>query len=110
VPRTSLQKSQKQEKTTANRYGGSVNAGSGNGWVRKSDVRTADVLFEMKYTDAKSYSLKAADLKKAEDYALVDGREMAFGISFSGVEYMVLPEEYYHRLHAALHTEESSPS
>lgn len=100
--------SQKQERAVAKRYSGSVNAGSGNGWVRKSDVRSNHVLFEMKYTDAKSFSLKAADLEKAEKYALIDGREMVFGVSFSGIEYMLVPEEYYHRLHDALHTPEDN--
>jgi len=102
---TSLKKSQRQEKATAKRFGGSVNAGSGNGWVRKNDVRTDDISFEMKYTDAKSYSLKAADLRLAERHALLDGREMAFGISFSGErDYVVVPAEYFERLHDALHT------
>lgn len=103
---SSLKKSQRQERSTASRYGGSVNSGSGNGWLRKNDVRTDEVSLEMKYTDAKSYSLKVEDLKKAERYALIDGREMAFGISFSGLEFVVIPEEYYHRLYHSLHTKE----
>lgn len=106
---SSLKKSQRQERATARRFDGSVNAGSGNGWVRKSDVRSDDVLFEMKYTDAKSFSLKRDDLTKAEKYALIDGREMVFGISFSGKDdYVVIPHEYYERLHDALHTKEAS--
>lgn len=105
MTQSSLKKSQRQEKRTASRFGGSVNAGSGNGWVRKNDVRTEHVSFEMKYTDAKSYSLKKADLATAEKIALLDGREMVFGISFSGeADYVVVPQEYYERLHDALHT------
>lgn len=37
-------KSQKQEKRLANTLGGSVNAMSGAGWVRKADVRTDEYM------------------------------------------------------------------
>src|SRR6476620_4479996 len=56
--------SQRQERRQANKLGGSVNSGSGNGWIRKGDVRTDNELWELKITDAKSYSLKDAELQK----------------------------------------------
>lgn len=98
---TSLKKSQRQEKRLAARYDGLTSAGSGNGWVRKNDVRTADLSIEAKYTDKKSYSLKQDDLHKGEKYALVDGREFAFMVSFSGEEWVVIREADYKELRDA---------
>lgn len=91
----SLKRSQQQEKSTADRFGGRVTPGSGNGWMRKNDVRSDDVSFEMKYTDAKQFALKVADLTKAEEHAIRDGREMVFGISFSGERFVLITEDYY---------------
>lgn len=99
---SSLKKSQKQEQRLAKSYGGSTSAGSGNGWIRKNDVRTETLSFEAKYTDAKQFTLKQADLKKAEKYALIDGRESVFIISFSGEEWVVIREEAYKELHDAI--------
>ena len=95
---SSLKKSQRQERKGAAMHGGQVNSGSGNGTWRKNDVRTEDLSLEYKYTDAKSYSLKIADLLKAEKYALIDGREMIFGISFSGEDFILMRETYFHEL------------
>lgn len=93
--KTSLKKSQQQEKRLAGRYDGLTSAGSGNGWVRKNDVRSADLSIEAKYTDKKQFTLKQADLHKGETYALVDGREFAFVVSFSGEEWVVIREADY---------------
>ena len=90
-----LRESQKQEKRLAERYGGSTNSGSGNGWIRKGDVRTPEVLIEAKYTDAKQFTLKHVDLQLAERQALVDGRDAVFIISFGGTEWAVIREEEY---------------
>ena len=91
----SLKKSQKQEARLAKWYGGRVTPGSGNGWVHKNDVKTPSLSIEAKYTDAKSYSLKLADLIKAEKIALIDGRDSIFTISFSGEEFVILREADY---------------
>lgn len=89
--------SRKQERALARERGGFVNSGSGNGWVRKSDVRTEEELWEAKITSAKSFSLKDADLSKNKDYALVDGRIPLFLIQFlgSGNEWVVIDKEDY---------------
>jgi len=99
---TSLKKSQKQEQRLAKHYGGSVTPGSGNGWVHKNDVKTPTLSIEAKYTDAKSYSLKLADLIKAEKIALMDGRDIIFTVSFSGEEFVILREADYRDLHMQL--------
>ena len=98
----SLKKSQKQEARLAKAYGGKVTPGSGNGWVHKNDVKTPTLSIEAKYTDAKSYSLKLADLLKAEKIALIDGRDTIFTISFSGEEFVVLREADYWELQNTL--------
>ena len=84
--------SQKQERQAAERFGGRRTTGSGNGWVQKNDVRTPTHSMELKYTDKKSFSLKLADLLLAEQYAILDGREMLFGISMGGQVYWILPD------------------
>lgn len=87
--------SQRQEKALARLSGGSVNSGSGNGWVRKGDVRTEKELWELKITDKKSYALKDADLEKNSNQALVDGRIPIFLVEFktTGNEWVILSKD-----------------
>ena len=99
---TGQKRSQKQEAHLAKVYGGSVTPGSGNGWVYKNDVMTPTLSIEAKYTDAKSYSLKLADLLKAEKIALIDGRDSIFTVSFSGEEFVILREEDYRAMRMKL--------
>lgn len=103
VPRR-IKRSRQQESRGAQRLGGRVTSGSGNGWVTKNDVKTDDLSVEFKYTDKKSYSLKHSDLQKAERNALMDsGREFAFVVGF-GVsgriddEYVVITRGYFENL------------
>ncbi len=95
-----LKKSQKQERRGAQILGGTVNAGSGNGWVRKNDVRTPEYSVEYKVTGKKQYALKEAELTTAERQSLIDGREMLFGIQMeSGRNWIVMSEETFLTLH-----------
>lgn len=95
-----LKKSQKQEKRKAEILGGTVNAGSGNGWVRKNDVRSPEYSAELKVTSKKQYPLKDSELITAEKYALLDGREMLFGIQMaSGRNWVTMSEETFLTLH-----------
>jgi hypothetical protein len=89
--------SQRQERRLSNQVGGSVNSGSGNGWIRKSDVRSVDELWELKITSAKSYALKDAELEKNTNYALMDGRIPVFLVEFqgSGNEWVILSKDDY---------------
>lgn len=89
--------SQRQERQLAKALDGSVNSGSGNGWVRKGDVRTPDELFELKITDAKSYSLKDAELNKNYTQALMDGRIPIFMVEFksSGNSWIIMSKDDY---------------
>lgn len=92
--------SQRQERGLAKELGGSVNAGSGNGWVRKGDVRSDKELWELKITSAKSYSLKHAELDKLNNQALMDGRIPIFLIEFmqQGDSFVVLSKDDYMEL------------
>lgn len=89
--------SQKQEQALARKLGGSVNSGSGNGWIRKSDVRTDNELWELKITSAKSYSLKDAELQQNINHALMDGRMPIFLVEFkpTGNRYVIMDENDY---------------
>lgn len=86
-----------QEARGASEYGGSRNSGSGNGWIRKADVRTDDELIEFKTTTKDSYSLKAAELRKLWDQAVVDDRMPVFEIEFAerGVTCVILDKSDY---------------
>lgn len=90
-----LKDSQKQENRLANQLGGSRNSGSGNGWIRKSDVRSEYELVEAKITSAKSFSVKDAELQKNAEYALIDGRMPIFLVEFklTGNSYVILTED-----------------
>lgn len=96
-----LRRSQRQEKTTARKFGGSVNPGSGNQWMRKNDVRTATESIECKVTEKASYSLKFLELRAAEFNAAVDNRDMRFKITFLDTDtsksysYVLMSEDDY---------------
>lgn len=89
--------SQRQENRLAKELDGSVNSGSGNGWIRKSDVRTEEELFELKITSAKSYALKDAELQKNSDQALMDGRIPIFMVEFktTGNSWVIMSKDDY---------------
>jgi hypothetical protein len=95
--------SQRQEKQGAERFGGTVNAGSGNGDLRKNDVRTARESIEFKTTTAASFVLRNEDLAIAWTNAFGDDRRMVFGIEFAGrgrvggtdARWVVLEEDDY---------------
>ena len=90
-------RSRQQERRAAKRMAGKVTPGSGNGPVRKGDVHTHDLLGEYKTTNDKSYRLYEDDLLKAEQEALLAGRDALFAISFgrSNRNWVVISEDDY---------------
>lgn len=89
-------KSQKQEKRTAERYKGSVNAMSGAGWMRKADVRTEQFMIENKTRmnpEAKSYSIKKEDLRVLTKRARLEGRIPLLQFDLGTHNYVVLVED-----------------
>ena len=88
-----------QESRLANLTGGVRQPGSGNGWARKNDVRSKGHLIEAKWTSAKSFIIKLAELRQLEHNAVIDSRTPVFCIEFKGRHgtrrYVVLREEDY---------------
>lgn len=97
-----IARSRAQEKRVAKRHGGTRNAGSGNGWTRKADVRSSigslDFLWEMKRTDAKSISLKHSDLETVRSQAWSEGRMPILHLELCGRQYVVLEEPDFETL------------
>lgn len=83
---------------------GRAQPGSGcvNARHLKGDVVTEDLYYESKTTNAKSYTLKRADLRTAEKQALAMDKVPVFLIEYGdGSEFIVLRRadfEEYHRL------------
>lgn len=89
-------RSQRQERKGAVKYGGYRQSGSGNGWANKNDVRAPGLSIEYKYTDKKSYSLKAPELEQGEENALLDGgRDFALFVELNGREWVVTSRDYW---------------
>lgn len=89
-----LKKSLKQEKRSANTYRGSRNAGSGNGWMRKNDVRAEAFLIENKLTTStKSITLKEVDLRELRQRAILEDRVPVLQFDLSGRSYVVIVED-----------------
>jgi len=89
-----LKKSRKQEKRSANTYRGSRNAGSGNGWMRKNDVRSEAFLIENKLTTGtKSITLKEVDLRELRERAIIEDRTPVLQFDLNGRNYVVLIED-----------------
>jgi hypothetical protein len=96
--RTEGQKrSRVQELKAAQTYNGLRTPGSGNGWVKKGDVRTTSELIELKTTLKHQFPLKVADLKKINNEALIDGRIPLFIIEFASDDFtcVVMDEADY---------------
>jgi hypothetical protein len=88
-----LKKSRKQEKRSADTYRGSRNSGSGNGWVRKNDVRSEEFLIENKTTiGTKSITLKAVDLNELREHAILEDRIPVLQFDLGNRRYVVLTE------------------
>lgn len=90
--------SRKQEKDWAMLRGGKVNAGSGNGWRHKNDVREEKYSHELKYTAKKQFTLKLDDLLTAEKNALADGKDMTFVINMGGRNWVLMADYTYETL------------
>lgn len=92
--RNILKKSRKQEKRSADVYKGSRNLGSGNGWMRKNDVRSETFLIENKLTTAtKSITLKEVDLRELRQRAILEDRIPVLQFDLSGRSYVVIVED-----------------
>lgn len=96
-----LKRSRLQERRVAANLGGSVNAGSGNQWRRKNDVRTEHESIELKTTTKDSYRLTALDIHKMTLNALMDGQRLGWlEIEFAtrGVTAVVLDKDDFYAM------------
>ena len=75
-------RSRQQEASRANETGGRVSAGSGSSWRAPQDVRTADELEQIKFTDKKRFVLDADEMEKVYQDALRAGREPTMIVDF----------------------------
>ena len=69
---------------------------SGGGWVRKADVRTDRFMIENKTRmdpNAKSYSVKAADLRILTKRARMEGRTPLLQFDLGTHNYVILVED-----------------
>lgn len=90
-------RSKLQERKGARDYSGTQNSGSGNGWIRKADIRTEFETVEFKTTTKSTFTVRSAELRKLWDYALVDGRRPVFEVEFAndGVTCVILDKNDY---------------
>jgi len=94
-----LKRSQKQEARVSDMTRGSRNAGSGNGWQRKGDIRSetsssGKFLWEMKRTsNKKQITVKVADLETIRHHAWADSRIPVFHIEIDDKRYVILQED-----------------
>lgn len=92
TPADRVSRSRAQERKIAQRYGGTLNAGSGNG-RRKGDVREDDFLIECKRTDGKrSISIKHDDLRAISKHAAMDNRTPVLQFELNGESFVILHE------------------
>lgn len=88
-----LRRSQAQEKRLAQRHGGTVNSGSGNGLYRKGDVRTTQYLIEAKCRakpGAKQITVKLDALKEVQFHAAGEGRIAVLSFELGGQDWYIL--------------------
>jgi hypothetical protein len=87
-----IKRSRAQEARLATRHDGTRNAGSGNGWQRKHDVRSPGILWECKRTDAKQITIKLVDMESARKEAWKEDRIPAFHIEIGDRRYIMMEE------------------
>lgn len=75
-----LERSRRQENSTAADIGGSVVVASGAKWHSKGDVKSKSLLVECKTTVSDSYKVKSEDLKKIVLQAILAKRTPVFQV------------------------------
>lgn len=89
-----MKASTKQEKRTAQKYGGSRQPRSGAGWIKKNDVRADNFLIENKLTmNSKTYTVKFDDLRALAANALKEDRVPVLQFDLGGKSFVILQED-----------------
>ena len=85
---------EKEERRLARRRGGTVNSGSGSGWIRRNDVREPRILWEQKTTANRQFTIKEDVWEDIRQHALLDGKIPALHITLGAKKRrLVLIEE-----------------
>ena len=82
--RNSLRMAQRGEEKTARQIGGRLQPASGATPFAKGDVKSPELLVERKDTAGRSYSLKAAELLKIRQQAILADRIPVFIVALNG--------------------------
>jgi hypothetical protein len=76
---------------------------SGSKWHSKGDGASNNLIVDCKQTFKKSFSIKQEFLQRYENIALMENKNFAMPIRFSGVngnnDYIVLPLDYFLKTH-----------
>ena len=75
-----------------------MNAGSGNGWLRKADVRAKRFLFEAKRTGKLTLTVHTRVLRTLERQAANEGRMPVLPFELGGRNYVILTEDDFEEL------------
>ena len=94
MARTPLQKlSDRQEKDAADFYNGTVQPGSGSGWLHRQDVKSKQFLVECKRSGKKSITIKATDWEQLRKEAILSDHDPIMDIELDGRKYAMLPRD-----------------
>lgn len=89
----------RHEKRLESKYeGGQRSAASGAFWSRKGDVRSRYFLFEHKWTEKKSLSIKAEWLIKVAKEAIMESKIPVLAFHLCGRNYVILSEDDFDEL------------
>jgi len=96
-------KSNQSEKELAKKLGGKRQPASGAITGHKGDVKTSELLIDLKETDSKSIIVKLGDLHKIMNEANGEGKDPALVLRFNKAkvidkEWIVLPLEVYEEM------------
>lgn len=64
--------------------------------MRKHDVRSPGVLWEMKRTGKKQITIKATDIESVRREAILEGRIPLLGFELNGRNYVIVEENAWH--------------
>jgi hypothetical protein len=84
----------KKEKKDARDFLGRTTPRSGGMWNKPGDVSTLKFLFDCKYTDKDSYSVKSATLKKIYKEAILSNKLPALSVQLKdGTEFVAIRKD-----------------
>ena len=84
----------RKEKLDAKEFNGQRTPRSGGLWNKPGDVKSTDFLFDSKFTERTSYSVRTDTLRKIHKEALLSSRTPALSVKLGdGTEFVVLRKD-----------------